>query len=152
MKNFAERHYGRLIFAIWLITSLLFLFAARENIAGWKMGDPDDQLRLVQVRDWLAGQSWGDVTQYRMNLPDGGPMHWSRLVDIPIAATILLLRPMLGQYYAEMAAAAIVPLLIYGLFLCSRCTPHLGSSACLSRCRFGIFDSAGRCAIGADAD
>jgi hypothetical protein len=117
MKNFAERHYERLIFAIWLITSLLFLFAARENIAGWKMGDPDDQLRLVQVRDWLAGQSWGDVTQYRMNLPDGGPMHWSRLVDIPIAAAILALRPMLGQYYAEMAAVALVPLLIYGLFL-----------------------------------
>ncbi|MEQ1539026.1 MAG: hypothetical protein ABL928_08880 [Sphingorhabdus sp.] len=117
MKNFAERHYGRLIFAIWLITSLLFLFAARDNIAGWKMGDPDDQLRLVQVRDWLAGQGWSDVTQYRMNLPDGGPMHWSRLVDIPIAAAILALRPILGQYYAEMAAAAIVPLLIYGLFL-----------------------------------
>ena len=117
MNNFAERHYRSLIFAIWLITSLFLLLAMRHSIAAFKVGDPDDALRIVQVRDWLAGQDWSDVTQYRMNLPDGGPMHWSRLVDIPIAAMILLLRPWLGQYGAEQAAAAIVPLLTFGVVL-----------------------------------
>lgn len=117
MKNFAERHYRSLIFAIWLITSLFLLLAMRDSIAAFKVGDPDDALRIVQVRDWLAGQDWSDVTQYRMNLPDGGPMHWSRLVDIPIAAMILLLWPWLGQYGAEQAAAAIIPLLTFGIVL-----------------------------------
>lgn len=117
MTNFAERHYRRLITAIWLITSVLLVFVARDSITNWKMGDPDDQLRLVQVRDWLSGQNWSDITQYRMNAPDGGPMHWSRLVDIPIAATILLLRPLLGQLVAEHAAAVAVPLMTYGIVL-----------------------------------
>ncbi len=117
MTNFVERHFRSLIFATWLITSLLFLFVARDSISAWKMGDPDDQLRLVQVRDWIAGQSWWDITQYRMNPPEGGPMHWSRLVDIPIAAMILLLRPFLGNALAEQWACALVPLLTYGCFL-----------------------------------
>jgi hypothetical protein len=117
MTAFAERHYRSLIFVIWLLTSLLFLIAARSAIADWKMGDPDDQLRLVQIRDWLAGQSWWDITQYRMNPPDGGPMHWSRLVDVPIAAMILLLRPFLGQTLAEQWTSALLPLLTYAFVL-----------------------------------
>jgi hypothetical protein len=117
MTAFVDRHYRSLIFAIWLVTALLFLFVARGAIADWKMGDPDDQLRLVQVRDWLAGQSWWDITQYRMNPPEGGPMHWSRLVDVPIAGLILLLRPFLGQALAEQWASAIIPLLTYGAVL-----------------------------------
>lgn len=53
-------------------------------------GDNDSLLRLVQVRDLLAGQGWFDLTQYRMG-PDGGfVMHWSRLVDLPIALLVLL--------------------------------------------------------------
>ena len=117
MTAFAERHYRKILFAIWLITSLLLLFVARGAIADWKMGDPDDQLRLVQVRDWLAGQSWWDITQYRMNPPNGGPMHWSRLVDVPIAAMILMLTPLLGQLLAEQWACAVIPLLTYGCVL-----------------------------------
>lgn len=117
MTAIIDRHYRCLIFAIWLVTALLFLFIARGAIADWKMGDPDDQLRLVQVRDWLAGQSWWDITQYRMNPPEGGPMHWSRLVDVPIAGMILLLRPLLGQALAEQWASAIIPLLTYGAVL-----------------------------------
>jgi hypothetical protein len=117
MNDFAERHFRSLIFAIWLAVSLLLYQIGREFIADWKMGDPDDQLRLVQVRDWLAGQSWWDITQYRMNQPDGGPMHWSRLVDVPIALAILALRPFLGMSGAEHAAAVIVPLLTFGVVM-----------------------------------
>lgn len=117
MNDFAERHYRSLIIAVWLLTSLLFLFVARDAIADWKMGDPDDQLRLVQVRDWLAGQSWWDITQYRMNPPEGGPMHWSRLVDIPIAGMIVLLRLFMSPALAEQWACAIVPILTYGCVL-----------------------------------
>ncbi len=117
MTAFVERHFGRAVFLIWAATSIFLLVMGRDAIAAMKVGDPDDALRIVQVRDWLAGQDWADVTQYRMNLPDGGPMHWSRLVDLPIAALILLTRPWLGQAGAEQAAAAIVPLLTYALVL-----------------------------------
>ena len=75
MTSFAERHYRSLIITIWLMTSLLFFLVSRDAIANWKMGDPDDQLRLVAGPRLARGQSWWDVTQYRMNLPDGGPMH-----------------------------------------------------------------------------
>ncbi|QIK78522.1 hypothetical protein G7077_06025 [Sphingomonas piscis] len=71
--------------------------------------DPDDTMRLLQVRDLLAGQSWFDVTQYRLNPPLGAPMHWSRVVDLPIAGTILLLRPFLGQAGADLAVQLIIP-------------------------------------------
>src|SRR5471030_1731840 len=50
----------------------------------------DDAMRLTEVRDLLAGQSWFDLTQWRMNAPFGLPMHWSRLIDAPIASLILL--------------------------------------------------------------
>lgn len=44
----------------------------------------DDVMRLVSVRDMLAGQSWFDPVQYRLGLDSGTLMHWSRLVDAPI--------------------------------------------------------------------
>lgn len=108
---------GRLLiglFAIWSLASLILLWVARRNIAGLEMWDPDDYLRLQQVRDWLGGQSFFDVTQYRIDPPQGVPMHWSRLVDLPLAGMILLLRPLLGPAMAEQASVSIVPLFTLG--------------------------------------
>jgi hypothetical protein len=72
----------------------------------------DDLMRLVEVRDWLAGQGWFDLTQYRLAPPAGLVMHWSRIVDLPIATLILALTPVLGRASAEIATAAIWPLLL----------------------------------------
>lgn len=69
----------------------------------------DDAMRLVEVRDLLTGQSWFDLTQYRLDPPHGGSMHWSRLIDVPIAGLILLLRPLLGTAGAEQAALVLWP-------------------------------------------
>jgi hypothetical protein len=64
---------------------------------GEALPDPDDALRLVELRDWLGGQGWFDVTQYRIDPAHGGvAMHWSRLVDVPLAAVVVALRPLLG--------------------------------------------------------
>lgn len=117
MASFAERHFARLIFGIWLFAAIAIAFISRDAILAWKMGDPDDQMRILQVRDWVAGQSWWDITQYRMNAPAGGDMHWSRLVDVPLAFFILLLTPVVGQAIAEQASASIVPLLTLGVAL-----------------------------------
>ncbi len=73
----------------------------------------DDAMRLVQVRDLLGGQGWFDLTQYRLG-PAGIEMHWSRLVDAPIAGLILALTPLLGPAAAETAAIYAWPLILLG--------------------------------------
>jgi hypothetical protein len=100
--------------AMWLLASVLLLWLSWNIVltrAGW---DPDDQLRLVQLRDFLGGQSWFDTTQYRMNAPEGAAMHWSRLIELPLALVFLIARPFLGVERAEMAAGIIVPMFCLG--------------------------------------
>jgi len=91
-------------------------------------GDNDSLLRLVQVRDLMAGQGWFDLTQMRLG-PDGLPMHWSRLVDLPIAILIGLLGllPMPAQM-AEWAAMVVWPflLLVAALWFLIRAAIALG--------------------------
>ncbi len=131
---FVEKHYRTILVGIWLLASALLILVAWTPINDWKMGDPDDQLRLVQVRDWLAGQSWWDVTQFRMNPPDGGPMHWSRLVDIPLGLSIIVLTPVFGQALAEHITAVLVPLLTFGIIIAlmaSITRRHFGEKAAL---------------------
>jgi hypothetical protein len=111
--DFARQRW--LVLAIWLVVGAMMVRGAIPALTQWTFPDPDDAMRLVQVRDWLAGQSWFDVTQYRLNGPAGGPMHWSRFVDLPIAAVILLARPFVGQHGAETAALIVVPLLTLGI-------------------------------------
>jgi hypothetical protein len=77
----------------------------------------DNGLRLQQVRDLLAGQGWFDTHQYRYLPPQGTLMHWSRLVDAPIAAAILLLTPITGQAGAEIAVATGWPILLLAVYL-----------------------------------
>ena len=95
---------------LWLIASALLAASAWPFLSRLLFPGPDDVLRLLQVRDLLSGQSWFDVTQYRIAPPDGVPMHWSRIVDIPLALLILALTPLVGAANAEIAAAVIVPL------------------------------------------
>ena len=96
---------------MWLVLVVLLLITSSQQIATVRFNDPDDALRLMEVRDLLAGQSWFDLHQYRVAAPAGVPMHWSRLVDIPLAGMILILRPLLGAALAEMVTMVAVPLL-----------------------------------------
>lgn len=106
--------FGRQVLLVWLGLCILSLAINATSIAAIRFPDPDDLLRLLQVRDWIAGQSWFDVHQYRIDPPAGAAMHWSRLIDPPIAAIILILRPLIGQHLAELAALAVIPLLTLG--------------------------------------
>ncbi len=102
--------------AAWLVICTLLLLVNWNAISNLHFPDPDDTLRLIQVRDLIAGQAWYDVTQYRVDALGGGvPMHWSRLVDIPIALVILALTPLVGVQDAELAALIIVPLITLGI-------------------------------------
>jgi hypothetical protein len=76
-----------------------------------KMGN-DDVMRLMMVRDWIAGQGWYDTTQYRIAPPDGVSIHWSRYIDAGIAAIILTLSLFVPMETAEQIAVTVWPTLI----------------------------------------
>jgi len=86
----------------------------------WRHGsfdDPDDAMRLVQVRALLAGQNWFDMTAYRIDPPDGSTLHWSRIVDIPIAMLIKAFSLFVEPQSAERLARLSFPLLLqYGFY------------------------------------
>lgn len=106
-----DRHWLRLTLLAWLLISLYFVWERWGSIQGLQLTDTDDNMRLMQVRAWMAGQGWFDLRQYRMNPPGGFDIHWSRLVDLPIAGLIVLLRPFVGPREAELLACGIAPLL-----------------------------------------
>lgn len=99
----------------WATISALLLVVNWGAISTMRFPDPDDTMRLVQVRDLLNGQGWFDVRQYRVDAPGAGVlMHWSRIVDLPLALAILILTPVLGAASAESAALVITPLIALG--------------------------------------
>lgn len=107
-----DKHPVGWVLLIWalgiaLLTALAFSYIVERRFPG-----PDDVLRLVQVRDLIGGQNWFDLQQYRINPPDGVAMHWSRLVDIPLALAILALTPLVGVGMAEWIVALLLPLFI----------------------------------------
>ena len=87
-----ERHWLALVTAIWLATSIALVVYRWGMIRWFTLPDTDDNMRMSQVRALLNGQGWYDLRQYKLNPPDGFDMHWSRLVDLPIAAITLVAR------------------------------------------------------------
>jgi hypothetical protein len=114
-----ERHWKWLVVIAWLVICGWFIFQKWNEIRFFGLPDTDDNMRIMQVRALLHGQSWYDLRDYRMNPPFGANIHWSRLVDLPIAGLILGLRPFLGGPGAERWAVAIAPLVPYLLLLYS---------------------------------
>ncbi len=119
VPDLIERHWKWVVVLVWLGFCAWFIFSKWSDIRFFNLGDTDDNTRIAQVRALLHGQSWFDLRQYRLNPPAGANIHWSRLVDLPIAGLILALRPILGGPGAERWAVAIAPLLPYLLLLWS---------------------------------
>ena len=109
-----KERVNRRIALVWALLCIIFLALGFSRIVEGQFPGPDDVLRLVQVRDLLNGQSWFDLHQYRIDPPGGTAMHWSRLVDIPLALIVAILSPIFGQNAAEMVAIIVVPLLLLG--------------------------------------
>ena len=113
--SWAARHWRPLTLLFWLVVAGYMIFDRWGAIRGFALGDTDDNMRMMQVRALLEGQGWYDLRQYRLNPPFGADIHWSRLVDLPIAAIKLLLTPLIGGRSAEMTAVAVAPLLPMGV-------------------------------------
>ena len=108
---------NRAIVLSWMAVSAVLLLMTGPYILEGRFPGPDDSLRLAQVRDLLSGQGWYDLHQYRMTPPDGTLMHWSRLVDAPIAGFIWFFSLFFSDALAERIALAIVPLLVLLLIM-----------------------------------
>ncbi|HEX9954635.1 MAG TPA: AcrB/AcrD/AcrF family protein [Allosphingosinicella sp.] len=106
-----EKHWRWWLCLVWLLTAALLVYTRWGQIGAFGLGDTDDNLRIMQVRDLLRGQDWFDLRQYRLNPPYGADIHWSRLVDLPIAGIKLALAPLIGGAAAERWAVAIAPML-----------------------------------------
>ncbi|MGN6059284.1 MAG: AcrB/AcrD/AcrF family protein [Sphingomicrobium sp.] len=114
-----ERKWKLIVVLAWLAFCAWYIFNSFDNIQYFRLGDTDDNMRMMQVRGLLHGQGWFDLRQHHLNPPIGFNIHWSRLVDLPIAGLILALRPFLGGPGAERWAAGIAPLLPYLLLIFS---------------------------------
>ena len=110
-----DRHWLLLVLVAWAAVAGWYLFDRWTMVRWLSLGDTDDNMRLMQVRAWMAGQGWYDLRQYRMNPPAGFDIHWSRIVDLPIAGLILFFRLFTGPSWAERLAVGVAPLLPLGV-------------------------------------
>ncbi len=112
LRDEFDRHWLLWTLVAWACVTVWFVTQRQGNIYWLTLGDTDDNMRLMQVRALLAGQGWYDLRQYRMDPALGGfDIHWSRIVDLPIAGLILLLKPFVGMATAEKWACGLAPLL-----------------------------------------
>lgn len=120
--NLSTRDFVQRVGAAWLAISAIVLLINIAGIMGRRFPDPDDIMRLIQVRDLIDGQGWFDLHQYRVDTPNGGVnMHWSRLVDIPLVLIIGALTPMIGGANAEIVALVVMPLITLGIAMLLAC-------------------------------
>ncbi|HWA63478.1 MAG TPA: hypothetical protein VG939_19025 [Caulobacteraceae bacterium] len=103
--------YRRIVALAVLVTvSTALLLAHRYGNITLRIGDTDDAMRIVLVRDLLHGRGWYDQLVTRLQPPQGAWMHWSRLVDGGLAGFDWLLGRFLPAARAEWAMRFFWPL------------------------------------------
>lgn len=114
-SHYAGQKHGKLLLAslVTFLAVVIFYSVDFYLTKGDYVGhDNDDVMRLVEVRDYLGGQNWFDMMQYRLGPLPGTLMHWSRLIDLPIASLILFFRLFTDHRGAEVAALFVWPLVL----------------------------------------
>jgi hypothetical protein len=94
--------------AAWLLI-VVQLLAGDWSDTARALGDTDDAMRLAQLRDWLSGQGWFDLSQPRVS--GGYESHWSRLIDAGLAGMLWLFGSFADAAMAERLMRTVWPLL-----------------------------------------
>ncbi|HET6321101.1 MAG TPA: hypothetical protein VFF87_03515 [Hyphomicrobium sp.] len=86
------------------------------------LGDTDDATRLVEVQAFRDGASWYDMTLPRFGGTEPLQSHWSRLIDLPLAAMLSAFEQVTTPEQAERTVRTIWPLslLLVLLYLLGR--------------------------------
>jgi hypothetical protein len=111
IQNFIERQ--GIIWIIWITVIVSQWGANSQKLLRGEVIGNDDFMRITQIRDWLGGQSWFDLHQYRLNPQDPLLSHWSRLPDLLIGGPIKLLTPLFGEKTAEMIVVVSYPSILF---------------------------------------
>ncbi|MDO7841518.1 hypothetical protein [Sphingomonas immobilis] len=112
-----QAFFGDIAVACLLALVLGGVWALRDwpNLSALRLPDTDDVMRLQQIRDWLAGQRFADLSQHRLG--GGLAMHWSRLADLVPGAIIAALTPLTGAHAAELTAVIVWPGALFAVAL-----------------------------------
>lgn len=101
-----------LIYVVWC-----HLVYPNAPILTGELPDTDDYTYVNQVLDWLKGQGWHDNVQHRLNPPEGTPIHFSRIAQLPMAALILFFEFCgLGPKGAATIMALVYPPILFAAF------------------------------------
>jgi hypothetical protein len=103
-------NFAHLIAITWLIIVVQLLLQSWA-VTGRTLGDSDDAMRLVELREFLAGRGWFDLHETRVQPPIGYDTHWSRLIDAGLAALFLVFRWSWDVVEAERLTRVVWPLL-----------------------------------------
>lgn len=103
-----QPHFAALLCLAWLLVALQ-LVALHWGETAQTLNDTDDAMRLAQLRDWLGGQGWYDLHQWRV--APGYESHWSRLLDAGLAGTLALFGLFLDGALAERLMRTTWPML-----------------------------------------
>jgi hypothetical protein len=115
--RFGRREWLWLLLAWGLAIATLLLRLLNADVDRPFFVDTDDAMRMVVVRDFLNGQGWFDLVQHRLNTPYGAEVHWSRLVDLPIAALLWFFGGLASPQWAMLLTGAVWPALLLGVLL-----------------------------------
>lgn len=101
----------------WALATLILLASSGMAALSQDFSEPDNAMRLVNIRDMIAGQDWFDRVQHRVSPPAGLPMHWAQWIDGAIALPIMVMKPLIGQTGAEIVMAFAWPLILLAVFM-----------------------------------
>jgi hypothetical protein len=108
----------RLVAIVFLLAAIILIVRAWVGRSGMPFfADTDDAMRMVMVQEFLAGQNWFDLTAHRLNTPFGAELHWSRLIDLPLAVLLLVFTPVFGNDSALLVAGSVWPMALLGVLL-----------------------------------
>lgn len=123
---------------IWFIASAAILFGYWDNLDN-TLRSPDNVMRLVELRAFIAGAPWFDPFEPRLAPPDGYVTHWSRLIDVGLAAIYGLARLVTTPDMAERVMRALWPLLlVLPAILASAAIAHRLSNAAFAGLVFAV--------------
>src|SRR5262245_55540202 len=108
-NNVFSPPYRLLPVMVFAYVALSFFYHPLSPFQTFALGDPDDYMRLNEVINWLHGQGWYDLSHPRMAPGAHTVLHWSRLVDLPIAFLAFPLVGPFGMMSAALVASFIVP-------------------------------------------
>ncbi|MGI9423445.1 MAG: hypothetical protein ACR2PA_09645, partial [Hyphomicrobiaceae bacterium] len=101
---------------LWCLVALAFVafrgIAQRSDKLVAGVGDTDDAMRLVQVREFVTHGDWFNLQISQMGAPEVLFSHWSRLLDVPLAILVSLFGLVFSPDTAELLMRTVWPLLL----------------------------------------